>query len=64
MQWTGRIKHCPCGSGEISRDIYDARGLYLARVCGHCIERRMGAFRPEVLTDRNYDHDEPIEEDA
>lgn len=64
MKIIASLKDCPCGSGEMSRDMYDARGLYLARVCGVCIEQRMSAFRPEVLTDRNYDHDEPIEEDA
>lgn len=60
----GGIRICNCGSGEYAQDIHDARGLFLARVCGACRDERLSAFRPEVLTNRNYDHDEPIEEDA
>jgi hypothetical protein len=60
MHWS---KQCPCGSGELSRDLYDARGLFLARVCSDCLDRRMSEFRPEVLTNSNYECDEPIDED-
>lgn len=59
-----KVKACPCGSGEMSRDVYDARGVYLARVCGYCIEERMQCFRPEVLTDGSYEHDEPLDEEG
>ena len=42
---------------------YDARGIPLARVCPRCIDEKLKGFRPEVLTNPYYDHDEPIEED-
>lgn len=43
---------------------YDARGLYLAKVCDLCVDYKMSQFRPEVLTDSQYECDEPIEEDS
>ena len=42
---------------------YDARGLYLARVCEHCVEYKLSKYRPEVLTNPNYWTSEPIEEE-
>lgn len=44
-------------------DEYDARGLYLCKVCDHCVEKKLSRYRPDVLTDGNYWADEPIEED-
>ena len=41
----------------------DARGIPLARVCAVCKRAKLSGFRPEVLTDSNYDYDGPIEED-
>lgn len=41
----------------------DARGIPLVRVCDQCCEAKLSHFRPEVLTDSNYQADEPIEED-
>lgn len=58
------IRECPCGSGEMSRDLYDARGLFLARVCGACLEDRLNSFRPDVFTDSSYEHDEPLDEEG
>lgn len=43
---------------------YDARGLPLVRVCGDCKAEKLGVYRNDVLTDPNYWHDEPIEEDC
>lgn len=54
---------CPCGSGNDSHWRNDARGIPLCRVCPACEERKLAAYRPEVLTDSNYEADEPIEED-
>ena len=54
---------CPCGSGLTSRWANDARGIPLARVCPKCREQKLSGYRPEVLTDSNYEADEPIEED-
>jgi hypothetical protein len=52
---------CPCGSGEHGEVEYDARGIYIGRMCDHCRTERLGHFRPEVLSDPGYDADEPIE---
>ena len=52
---------CRCGSGEYPEDIYDARGIYVTRACSECVGERTKGFRPEIFTDANYHHDEPIE---
>jgi hypothetical protein len=54
---------CPCGSGQISHCINDARGIPLARVCFACADKNLSHYRPEVLSDPNYYADEPIEAD-
>ena len=41
----------------------DVRGIPLARVCEDCKEHKLAGYRPEVLSDPNYDHDEPIDEE-
>lgn len=58
-----KIRICPCGSGKDSYWQYDARGIELCRTCDDCHEEKMARYRPEVLTNSNYWHDEPIEED-
>lgn len=58
-----RIRLCPCGSELESWWENDARGIPLARVCEICRTDKLSRFRPDVLTDPNYWHDEPIEED-
>lgn len=52
---------CPCGSGEESEEVHDAKGIYIGRVCDRCRKERLAGFRPEVLTDPDYTCDEPIE---
>lgn len=52
---------CPCGSGLDSHWENDARGIPLCRVCPKCREAKLAQYRPEVLTDLNYEADEPIE---
>ena len=42
---------------------YDARGIYLCRVCERCEAHKMRGYRPDVLTDFNYWSDEPIDYD-
>jgi len=54
---------CHCGSGEPSYIEYDARGIPLTRCCRACRAERLSKYRPEVLTDQQYECDEPIEED-
>ena len=50
-------------SREESWPAYDARGIYLCRVCDKCEKEKLAGYRPEVLTDSNYEHDEPISEE-
>jgi hypothetical protein len=54
---------CTCGSGKERRAAYDARGIFLCYVCDCCEGPRLSRYRSDVLTDPNYWHDEPIEED-
>ena len=42
---------------------HDARGIPLARACDKCKAARLKGYRPEVLSDPNYEHDEPISEE-
>ena len=39
----------------------DARGIPLARVCVMCKKVKLSGYRPEVLTNPNYEADEAIE---
>jgi hypothetical protein len=54
---------CPCGSKKPSRWYYDARGIELFRGCDTCAPRKLKDYRPEVLTDPNYETSEPIDEE-
>jgi hypothetical protein len=58
-----RTRPCPCGSHQPSWWEKDARGIELARVCEVCKDEKMARYRPDVLTDPNYWHDEPIDAD-
>ena len=40
---------------------YDARGIELCKVCDVCRAEKLAQFRPEVLTDSQYEADEDIE---
>lgn len=42
---------------------HDARGIPLARVCAGCKKEKLKGYRPEVLSNPNYQADEPIEDD-
>jgi hypothetical protein len=52
---------CPCGSGLESVWQNDARGIPLCRTCPACHDNKMSGYRTEVLTNPNYQADEPIE---
>jgi len=54
---------CPCGSGNKAHAQFDARGIFLSYTCKVCHQKKMSGFRKEVLTDPNYEADEPIDED-
>ncbi len=58
-----RARICECGSGLFSYWKNDARGIPLCRTCPDCHEKKMERYRPDVLTDPNYESYEPIEED-
>lgn len=47
--------------GQYSWWEYDARGIELCKVCDLCVKAKLAAYRPDVLTDSNYEADEPIE---
>ena len=55
------MRLCDCGSGLESYWQNDARGIPLCRTCDNCHDEKMKRYRPEVLDDPNYWHDEDIE---
>jgi hypothetical protein len=55
---------CRCGSGLPSEWQFDVRGIELCRTCPACHKQSMRRYRPDVLTDPNYWHDEPIDEEC
>lgn len=57
------MRPCICGSGKSSWELYDARGIYVSRICEDCEEKVRSKFRPDIFTDSEYWHDEPIEEE-
>lgn len=58
-----RLQQCPCGSGQYPEAQHDARGIFLCYTCGQCEKQKLAGYRPEVLTNSDYWHDEPIEEE-
>jgi hypothetical protein len=55
------LKPCHCGSGLERHARFDARGIFLTYVCEQCEKEKLSHYRPEVLTNPNYSHDEPID---
>lgn len=58
-----RARPCPCGSGLDSYWNHDARGIPLCRTCERCHRAKMSRYRPDVLTDSQYETDEQIDGD-
>ena len=54
---------CSCGSGLEKSAEYDARGIFLTYVCDDCRSAKLSRYRPDVLSDPDYWHDEPIDDD-
>lgn len=54
---------CDCGSKELSYELFDARGIYVQRVCDSCVESVKDRYRPEIFTDSDYWTCEDIDED-
>lgn len=58
------LKYCT-HDGEYSWNEYDARGIPLCKVCDKCKTAKLSVYRPEVLTDAQYDlMGETLEEDV
>lgn len=49
---------CCCGSNLPTEDIFDARGIFVARVCAACKKRKLSEYRPEIFEDVNYEVNE------
>jgi hypothetical protein len=63
---TGTVENnrlCSCGSGEEREAEYDARGIFLTYACGKCRREKLAGYRPEVLSDPNYEHSEPLDDE-
>jgi hypothetical protein len=54
---------CICGSGKPRFEIVDARGIFCTYACDDCEARKRAAYRADVLSNPQYEADEPIEED-
>ena len=61
MEQTMSLYPCPCGSQEYGEWQYDARGIELCKTCPKCHREKMARYRPEVLTDSQYECTEAIE---
>ena len=58
------VRPCPCGSGQASHWMSDARGIPLDRVCPACEATKRAKYNPWVFTGYTQaDVDEPIEEE-
>ena len=57
-------RKCTCGSGLVPVSQVDARGIFLCYSCKECEVEKFARYRPDVLSDSNYWHDEPIDEDC
>ena len=56
--------HHVCNRNESWAE-YDAQGIYLCRVCDGCVDDKLSAYRPEILSGYTQaDVDEPIEADG
>lgn len=62
-KFVSETRLCGCGSGKHPEDIYDARGIYVCRVCDDCRVGRLSKYRPDIFTDSNYWSDEDVDPD-
>ena len=51
---TDPLKYCT-HEGQYAWFEYDARGIPLCKVCDKCKTVKLSTYRPEVLTDAQYD---------
>ncbi len=65
MSLEGMFRKTVCGwSGcpGMSREVHDARGIYVCRVCDKCEREKLSGYRRDIFTDVDYWHDEPIDD--
>jgi hypothetical protein len=62
MMHTFGNRSCDCGSGLPRYDLNDTRGIFCGYVCAKCEKAKAAQFRPEIFSNPDYDHDEPIDE--
>jgi hypothetical protein len=55
-------KLCFCGSMKPKHPLIDARGIFCTYVCDNCEKDKRKGYRVDVLNNRNYWHDEPIDD--
>ncbi len=58
-----RVRDRDIACDEYRWDEFDARGIFLARVCEHCRDEKLRGYRAEVLTNPRYEASEQIEPD-
>lgn len=58
--WVCRVRDQDVACDEYRWDEVDARGIYLCRVCHRCRDAKLSVYRPEVLTNPRYSHDEAL----
>jgi hypothetical protein len=63
LKFENQTHLCSCGSGEYPEDVYDARGIFVARVCDKCRKKKLAGYRKDIFEDSNYYCDEQIDED-
>lgn len=54
------LKYHQCDPDESYAE-YDARGIYLCRVCDKCRKAKLSRYRKDVLENPQYESDEPID---
>lgn len=56
-------RDCALGRHDVAtlEEAHDARGIYIGKVCRYCKARTLAKYRPEVLSDPNYEATEAIE---
>jgi hypothetical protein len=57
------LRLCPCGSGHIRRELFDAHGIFCAFVCDACEARKRAVYDPKIFTAATYPTYEPIGDD-
>ena len=57
------LPQCNCGSKKSAPARFDARGIFLCFACEECLERKLSAYRRDILFNPYYWTIEPIDED-